>query len=430
MRLNEFTEQPVEEGYYDLPNQGNLPGMEPIDFSSNPSFKELVTRYTQLVYQGHTSETDPEEDQEHDEIEQYVARRFGEKGSAHLQKAGEVSYWGRDDGHGSGHIRSSNLGRPNQPGGNFRTTKSGKMHGQDVKMMKNKVADRLGHHPEPALPEGVDQLPTRGADYSEYDTDHLKMMLRPGILHRNEARFKSLIRQELKKREQQGVVEGSLNELAPSPGFGGDDDDDKYTPADYGKPFKANYLGQNKFEVFCRKPQDPSNVIKLNAEVQKYGLEWEDDFGFWFLDSPGAVYLSWKYGEIPLPKAIDQARNPGHIHDLVTDYLTNSPHAAEIQKIATEYFGFTADGEMNEGVAEGNYDDNRTGFSRGARDDERHDLDIPRPLIYGLKINGKIWQKDGNTVTFFTKERALAARNAILAKRPDVEIGLVQRPKD
>ena len=152
---------------------------------------------------------------------------------------------------------------------------------------------------------------------------------------------------------EQGVAEGSLNELAPSPGFGGDDDD-KYTPADYGKPFKANYLGQNKFEVFCRKPQDPSNVIKLNAEVQKYGLEWEENFGFWFLDSPGAVYLSWKYGEIPLPKAIDQARNPGHIHDLVTDYLTYSPHAAEIQKIAIEYFGFTADGEMSEGVAEDN----------------------------------------------------------------------------
>jgi len=77
MRLNEFTKQPVEEGYYDL--NSDLPGMEPIDFSSNPSFKELVTRYTQLVYQGHTSETDPEEDQEHDAIEQYVAKHFGEK---------------------------------------------------------------------------------------------------------------------------------------------------------------------------------------------------------------------------------------------------------------------------------------------------------------------------------------------------------------
>ena len=57
----------------------------------------------------------------------------------------------------------------------------------------------------------VDQLPTRGADYSKYDTEHLKMMLRPGILHRNEARFKALIRKELQKREQQSqqdVAEG------------------------------------------------------------------------------------------------------------------------------------------------------------------------------------------------------------------------------
>jgi hypothetical protein len=67
---------------------------------------------------------------------------------------------------------------------------------------------RLGQ----GMAEGsVDQLPTQGADYSKYDTDHLKMMLRPGILHRNEARFKSLIRKELQKREQQsqqGMAEG------------------------------------------------------------------------------------------------------------------------------------------------------------------------------------------------------------------------------
>jgi hypothetical protein len=75
-----------------------------------------------------------------------------------------------------------------------------------------------------------------------------------------------------------------------------------------------------------------------------------------------------------------------------------------------------------------NYHANRTGFAKPQRnDDERHDLDTPRPTIYALKINGKIWQKDGNTVTFFTKERALAARNSILAKRPELEVGLVQR---
>jgi len=65
---------------------------------------------------------------------------------------------------------------------------------------------------KPSVAEGsVAQLPTRGADYSKYDTDHLKMLLRPGILHRDEARFKALIRKELQKREQQGqqgVAEG------------------------------------------------------------------------------------------------------------------------------------------------------------------------------------------------------------------------------
>ena len=67
---------------------------------------------------------------------------------------------------------------------------------------------------------GVKQLPTQGADYSKYDTDTLKMMLRPGILHRNEAGFKALIRKELQKREQQsqqGVAEGSLEECDMSP---------------------------------------------------------------------------------------------------------------------------------------------------------------------------------------------------------------------
>jgi hypothetical protein len=150
MRFNELTEQRVEEGNYDLDLS-----MNPIDLSSNPSFKDIIQRYTQLVYQGHASETSPEEDQEYDAIEQYVAQRFGEKGSAHLQKAGETSYWGRDDGRGSGGHRSSNLGGASKPVGDFRTTKSGKMHGQDVKMMKSKVADRLGRHPAPALPEGV-----------------------------------------------------------------------------------------------------------------------------------------------------------------------------------------------------------------------------------------------------------------------------------
>lgn len=58
----------------------------------------------------------------------------------------------------------------------------------------------------------VQQLPTKGADYSEYDTDHLKVLLRPGILHRNEARFKALIRKELQKREQQDSEQQDVKE--------------------------------------------------------------------------------------------------------------------------------------------------------------------------------------------------------------------------
>ena len=75
------------------------------------------------------------------------------------------------------------------------------------------------------------------------------------------------------------------------------------------------------------------------------------------------------------------------------------------------------------------YDNNRTGFSRGPRDDERHDLDVqkPSPQEWALKINGKVWSKDGKTVTFASKEQALKARQSLLAKRPELEVGLVTR---
>ena len=74
-----------------------------------------------------------------------------------------------------------------------------------------------------------------------------------------------------------------------------------------------------------------------------------------------------------------------------------------------------------------NYHANRTGFARGARDSERHDLDVPAPQVWGLKINGKVWAKDGKDVTFNTREAALNIRNAILKNRPDLEIGLVTK---
>jgi hypothetical protein len=128
-------------------------GMYPVDLSSNPSFKQLVNRYTQLFYQGHEGTYDNEEAAESDAIEQYVAKRFGQKGSDHLLKAAQASYGGRDDGRGLGGHRGDNLGYASMPVGNFRTTSKGKMHKQDVGSKKQIIGNRLGQHPEPVLPE-------------------------------------------------------------------------------------------------------------------------------------------------------------------------------------------------------------------------------------------------------------------------------------
>ena len=83
---------------------------------------------------------------------------------------------------------------------------------------------------------------------------------------------------------------------------------------------------------------------------------------------------------------------------------------------------------QDQGVDEAynNYHANRTGFSRGTRDPEGQDPQVSQQ-VWGLKINGKVWSKDGHAVTFASKEAALKARQSLLAKRPDLEIGLVTR---
>lgn len=208
MRFNELTEQRVQEGNYD-PDLS----MNPIDLSTNPSFKDIIQRYTQLVYQGHASETSPEEDQEHDEIEQYVADRFGEKGSAHLQKAAEVSYWGRDDGRGFGGHRSSNLGSASKPVGDFRTTKAGKMHSQDVKMMKSKVADRLGRHPEPSLPEQAMAEGPNDEKEDNFTIDDIKRLERIRDLETLKAQAKELIKGKPARRMKPEKISWFYNHI-------------------------------------------------------------------------------------------------------------------------------------------------------------------------------------------------------------------------
>lgn len=145
-----MSDEEVAEGYHDL----NDDGMQPIDFSTNPNLKSLMNRHSQLYYQGMEDSTTDEEMAEQDAIEAYTLKNFGQKGLDHLNKATQTNFWGRDDKPFGRDSRSSNLGRPSQPTGDFRTTKAGKMYGQDVKTMKGKIADRLGSHPEPVLPEG------------------------------------------------------------------------------------------------------------------------------------------------------------------------------------------------------------------------------------------------------------------------------------
>lgn len=341
MRLNEFTEQPVEEGYYDL----NDDGMQPIDLSTNPSLKDLMNRHSQLYYQGMEDTTTDEEMAEQDAIEQYALEKFGQKGLDSLNTATQTNFWGRKDGRGLGGYRGDNLGRASAPGGNFRTTKAGKMHGQDAKIMKAKVADRLGRHPEPSLPEGA-------------------------------------------VSEVWGDKDRHIND-----------------PLD----------GENIFSV--DKPLVAKRALSRLKALLTVRLFAEDELRMMHL-----------YDVVQDKQLFDIIKYAKRHAPPKTDLRNYEPFSSRIQTlIARAEKKLNLNQSQEQGVVEGNYDDNRTGFSRGPRDDERHDLDVPRPTIYALKINGKVWEKDGNVVTFFTKERALAARNSILHKRPELEIGLVQR---
>jgi hypothetical protein len=128
-------------------------GSEPLDLSKNPSVNDVFKRALYIYdFEGYGNNMDYSED---DAIDQYVAKNFGLDVLDQLTNARTQGYFGRADGKGpGGGGRTSNLGTSSAPGGNFRTTKAGVMNKQDAKTMKSRVADRLGRHPEPNLPEG------------------------------------------------------------------------------------------------------------------------------------------------------------------------------------------------------------------------------------------------------------------------------------
>ena len=146
MRLFEFTQDMAEASGYD--------GSEPLDLSKNPSVNDVFKRALYIYdYEGYGNNMDYSEDEA---IDQYVAQKFGQDVLNQLTHARNQQYFGRADGKGpGGGGRTSNLGTSSAPGGNFRTTKAGVMNKQDAKTMKGRIANRLGRHPEPNLPEGM-----------------------------------------------------------------------------------------------------------------------------------------------------------------------------------------------------------------------------------------------------------------------------------
>lgn len=224
-------------------------GSEPLDLSTNPSVNDVFKRALYIYdYEGYSNDMDNSED---DAIDQYVAQNFGQDVLDQLTNARNQSYFGRDDGRGMGGSRGDNLGRSSQPGGDFRTNKAGKMHGQDANMMKNKVADRLGRHPEPNLPEGaMDTLKALGKKALDTlghgnDEDLIRDMQK-----------KAGLPQTGKKPGEEEVKETALNLLRRYAGIQEakiEEDDVEEGNEFSGALQKAKAAGQEEFEVAGKK---------------------------------------------------------------------------------------------------------------------------------------------------------------------------------
>lgn len=224
-------------------------GSTPLDLNTNPSVNDVFKRALYIYdYEGYSNDMDNSED---DAIDQYVAQNFGQDVLDQLTNARNQSYFGRDDGRGMGGSRGDNLGRSSQPGGDFRTNKAGKMHGQDANMMKNKVADRLGRHPEPNLPEGaMDTLKALGKKALDTlghgnDEDLIRDMQK-----------KAGLPQTGKKPEEKEVNETALNLLRRYAGIQETkiEEEDVEEGGKFGHELqKARAAGQEEFEVDGRK---------------------------------------------------------------------------------------------------------------------------------------------------------------------------------
>ena len=355
---------------------------EELDEDFDPTRKQ---RLDDLIDQ-YRNATDPigydDDASDPDEVIAQIRQEFGDKIANDLEQ-GPSSHFPRDN-HRSGYDPLSHSSSP-------RVTKSGMANRQDISTLKGNLKQRMGSHNRPNLPEQS-------------------------------------------MAEGEGDLATALSKLSGSwSGWHKEEDMsspdiDVYEYVDG----EGGYYGRGTIE---------HNLKSGEVKVEYHDSENEADVVGTFKNMGDAMRAlrgggGNHGGQAPNFDRLGQRKQHGPNDLRKTDRtgrkgtLAGGPTNSLKQAIQWNKGKHGPVGKLPE--AGNNYHANRMGFTKpsGHRDDERHDLDAPRPLIYGLKINGKIWKKDGNTVTFFTRERAMAAKNSMLNKRPELEITLVQRPQD
>jgi len=187
------------------------------------------------------------------------------------------------------------------------------------------------------------------------------------------------------------IQDQGVNEFAP-PGNGGGDSGRWYTDDEL-----ADIIGDDWFEDFDVS-NDGFNIDAYGEKAKKnlvgYANSWFNDKGY------NVNVMGVEHNDVD--------------HDLKW-YIVGS---------------FQNDNFAKKDVDEvrNNYHANRTGFRSGSRDPEGQDPQAGRQ-VWGLKINGKVWSKQGKDVTFTSKQAAINTMNAILKNRPDLQgnIGVVTK---
>jgi hypothetical protein len=420
MRFNEFTEQLSED-------------FDPI---KRQHLDDLISQYRDA--------TDPmgydDDARDPDEVIAQIRQEFGDKIANDLEQ-GPSSHFPRDN-HSMGYDSLKHSGSP-------RVTKSGKVNRQDVTSLKSRLQQRMGSHNRPNLPEqsvaeGQGDLATAlskisgswsgwhkeedmsspDIDVYEYDDGEGGYYGRGTIEHNLKS---GEVKVEYHDSENDADVDGTFKNMGDAMrALRG-----QWGQNHGGKAPNFDRLGQ-------RKQHGPDDLRKTDRTGRKGTLAGGPTNSL----KQAIQWNKGKHGPVgKLPESVEEG-------DLYATALQRYPQLKQVNRETVinalnnayedylMHYGYEGIGPDEEssmidravkGLKQGMAEE---GKQYDHRDPENHELDAPRPLIFGLKINGKIWKKDGNTVTFFTKERALAAKNSMLNKRPELEITLVQRPKD